>query len=391
MPIGQGRIAQISTDTLMSCSCNCSPCSCSPQPVTCCNPTTESVEYTFENQGLSGVGVFDNDTDYLVGFRTIVSESLSLTVTLDAPNKTIVLDFDDTQLVADLPDATTAQRGILETATDPEAVAKALDNKIITPSNLAALGGTTSFAGFLELATNAETITGTDTARATTPAGVAAAAALYKTVTFADAVARAAATPGFEGQFAMQLDTNQAYVADGSTVGDWTPLFTFGITNNLLASTTVNLNTFTITYLGNGNLIWNQVDMEIVAGELRMSDDALRLGYTAGAPQVVDFANALFEFEGAAIGQAALLGNNGLSEVEFYNLSTFLSNSNTQVYGMPSGTLARTTFATYGGQVISNPPTQAEVQAIDDAVVILSQRLGAVITDLMNTLKPHAT
>lgn len=391
MPIGQGRIAQISTDTLMSCSCNCSPCSCSPQPVTCCNPTTESVQYTFENQGLSGVGVFDNDTDYLVGFRTIASESLSLTVTLDAPNKTIVLNFDDTQLVADLPDATTTQRGILETATDPEAVAKALDNKIITPSNLAALGGTTSFAGFLELATNAETITGTDTARATTPAGVAAAAALYKTVTFADAVARAAATPGFEGQFAMQIDTNQAYVADGSTIGDWTPLFTFGITNNLLASTTVNLNTFTITYLGNGNLIWNQVDMEIVAGELRMSDDALRLGYTAGASQVVDFANALFEFEGAAIGQAALLGNNGLSEVEFYNLNTFLSNSNTQVYGMPSGTLARTTFATYGGQVISNPPTQAEVQAIDDAVVILSQRLGAVITDLMNTLKPHAT
>lgn len=48
----------------------------------------------------------------------------------------------------------------------------------------------------------------------------------------------------------------------------------------------------------------------------------------------------------------------------------------------PTGTAARTTFATYAGQTISNPPTQAEVQAIDNHVKILSQRLKALIDDL---------
>lgn len=50
-----------------------------------------------------------------------------------------------------------------------------------------------------------------------------------------------------------------------------------------------------------------------------------------------------------------------------------------------TGTAARTTFATFAGQTITNPPTQAEVQAIDDHVKILSQRLKALIDDL------HAT
>lgn len=50
-----------------------------------------------------------------------------------------------------------------------------------------------------------------------------------------------------------------------------------------------------------------------------------------------------------------------------------------------SGTASRATFATFAGQTITNPPTQAEVQAIDDHVKILSQRLKALIDDL------HAT
>lgn len=48
----------------------------------------------------------------------------------------------------------------------------------------------------------------------------------------------------------------------------------------------------------------------------------------------------------------------------------------------PTGTASRATFATYAGQTVSNPPTQAEVQAIDDHLVILSQRMKAVIDDL---------
>jgi len=94
----------------MSCSCGCSPCSCSPNPTVCCTPTTESVEYTFENGNLTGIGTFDNETDNLVQFRGIVSNSASLTVTLNATDNTIEFDFDDAALVADIPDATTSQR-----------------------------------------------------------------------------------------------------------------------------------------------------------------------------------------------------------------------------------------------------------------------------------------
>ncbi len=47
-----------------------------------------------------------------------------------------------------------------------------------------------------------------------------------------------------------------------------------------------------------------------------------------------------------------------------------------------TGTAARSTFATFTGQMITNPPTQVEVQAIDDHVVILSQRLKALVDDL---------
>jgi len=48
----------------------------------------------------------------------------------------------------------------------------------------------------------------------------------------------------------------------------------------------------------------------------------------------------------------------------------------------PTGTATRTTFATFAGQDISATPTEAEVQAIDDHVKVLSERLKALIDDL---------
>lgn len=48
----------------------------------------------------------------------------------------------------------------------------------------------------------------------------------------------------------------------------------------------------------------------------------------------------------------------------------------------PTGTFARTTFASYAGQTVGAAYTQAEVQAIDDHVKVLSQRLAALISDL---------
>lgn len=54
-------------------------------------------------------------------------------------------------------------------------------------------------------------------------------------------------------------------------------------------------------------------------------------------------------------------------------------------WGTATGTAARTTYATYASPTISNPPTQAEVQALADHVQILSQRLKALIDDLHGT------
>lgn len=47
-----------------------------------------------------------------------------------------------------------------------------------------------------------------------------------------------------------------------------------------------------------------------------------------------------------------------------------------------TGTAARTALAAYPGQVVSNPPTQAQVQAIDDAVKAQGRALVALINDL---------
>lgn len=63
-------------------------------------------------------------------------------------------------------------------------------------------------------------------------------------------------------------------------------------------------------------------------------------------------------------------------------LPTFVVRDQTAAWGTPTGTFARTTFASYAGQTISASPTQAEVQAIDDAVKAVSQRLAALISDL---------
>lgn len=316
----------------MACSCNCDPCNCQPSPSTCCTPTTESVEYTFENANLAGVGVFDNDTDNLVQFRGIVSNSVALTVTLNAVDNTIVLDFDDATLVADIPDATTAQRGILETATNAEALAKAAADKILTPSNLAALGSTDTFAGLVELATNAETITGTSSTLAVTPAGVAATLALGRTVTWADAATRAGATPAFDGQFGTQLDTNAPYVANGAVAGDFDiPILALGITNESPANTTVNMNADALTLVGVGDFILNTVTLLVDGATSTFSNSTTFFGL-AGFTQIVDFQDTRFSIGNAPMGGETLLGadNSGFGTAFEYAIADFLSSYNVQ-------------------------------------------------------------
>lgn len=47
-----------------------------------------------------------------------------------------------------------------------------------------------------------------------------------------------------------------------------------------------------------------------------------------------------------------------------------------------TGTASRATFATYTAPTITNPPTQAEVQAVANAVQVLSERMKALVDDL---------
>ncbi len=74
-----------------------------------------------------------------------------------------------------------------------------------------------------------------------------------------------------------------------------------------------------------------------------------------------------------------------------YDLALTKANKSTGAsWAAPTGTVSRVTFATYTAPAISNPPTQAEVQALANHVQVLSQALAAVITDLRATeaLKP---
>jgi hypothetical protein len=358
--------------------CNNSNCGCRAALLIACCPETETLTYEFENANLTGIGVLDGVSSQLVSFRGIVSEALSLTVSLNAADNTIVLDFDADLLVADLPQATTTQRGVGETATDAEAIAKASTTVFITPSNFAAMGSSTTFAGLVELATNAETQAGVSTTLAVTPAGLASATALLTTIqTWNDAVARAAATPDYDGQLGVQLDTNIPYVADGGQFN--LPMLVLQNANNAAATDP----TF-IDLTGSSSFVFSSTDSTgIVAIDSNVTFSVLGV-------LNMDTGGRLHDAGVIVPASSVLTTSSTAGQFNSSLISTFVSAANVQTYGLPTSTLARTTFATYAGQAISNPPTQAEVQALDNAVVIVSQRLGALITDLMATLKPHA-
>lgn len=73
----------------------------------------------------------------------------------------------------DVRPASDTQTGLVELATNAEALAKSLTGLAITPANLAALNASDTQTGLVELATNAEALTGTDIARVVTPAALA--------------------------------------------------------------------------------------------------------------------------------------------------------------------------------------------------------------------------
>lgn len=83
-----------------------------------------------------------------------------------------------------------------------------------------------------------------------------------------------------------------------------------------------------------------------------------------------------------ATAQADIIATQAAIGVVEGDISSLVVKDQTPAWAVPTGTLSRTTFATYAAPNISAAYTEAEVQALADHVEILSQRLGALLTDL---------
>lgn len=217
----------------MSCCnrCGCQPCSCNYTVIIGGESSGGGSGITNGvNVNSAGIGVLDAFNANTLYFRGVESGSAALTAALNATNHTILLTLDISAIAAALPQATTTQAGVGETATDAEAQAKASTTVFLTPSNLAALEASTTFSGLSERATDAEAIAGASTTVVLTPSNFTAAmAANYgTTVTFADSVARNAAVPTFVGQYGAQIDSRNAYLGSATSAGSWGPLITIG-------------------------------------------------------------------------------------------------------------------------------------------------------------------
>lgn len=66
----------------------------------------------------------------------------------------------------------------------------------------------------------------------------------------------------------------------------------------------------------------------------------------------------------------------------FEVLAPFVEQDVGPAWTAATGTEARSALASYAGQVVSNPPTQVEMQALDDAAKAISQHVIALINDL---------
>lgn len=323
----------------------------------------ESVEsqLTFQNVNLTGIGVLDGQSGSAVNFRGVASANVFMTVTLDAGNHVALFTIDINALAAALPAATTTQPGVLETATDAEAIAKAVTDKIVTPSNFAAMAASATFAGFVELATNAEAITGTSILLALTPANLTAVLATKgTTVTFADAPTRVAAVPAFKGQFGYQLDALSAWVAASTTAGDWQQIFSNGTTYSVDQANTVQINTASQLQFSQADAI-STVGIDFNTMGVQFTNAMVTFSNT-----LMNFASATPQVGGVSMGASQVFTTDGGGQVNNRALNTFISSANTQT-----------------GWAVTNPSVS---RTLDVAAATLGD-LRAVVGTLINDFK----
>lgn len=324
----------------MSCcnSCGMAPCCCARgltvnvSPTICCTPTTESVEYSAENQNLIGIGVFNQQDGTQFGFRGIVSDNVSLTVSLDAPNNAIVFSFDDDLLVQDIPTFTETQRGIGEAATQAETNAGVVDNVIITPLKLNDRTATETRTGIAEIATQAEVTTGTDDTRIVTPLKLATFAGAQKTTrVFADAVARAAAVPSFDGQLGSQLNNNALVMATGTVAGSFGLDIVIGGQLTVLGNISAAASSATVAQLDAGGMdIGGMFSVVSGVGVFTTTSISFETGTS-------------FEINGAPPGGDAVLGMfSGLADLKLLTQFLSSSNVNTGWTGFSNSTVRKT-------------------------------------------------
>jgi hypothetical protein len=321
----------------MSCSCgrNCRPgCGCRIVVL----PSNPVQQWNFESIGMIGTPMLAGVDGMNVQFFTVASGNTSLVVTLDAGNGAVLFTLNIGQIVSDIPDASEVQRGVLETATTAEALGKAAINKILVPSNLAALGASQTFAGLVELATSAETQAGISSTLAVTPAGLASVVATLSTPTvWADAAARAGDAPAFVGQIGVQQNTLIAWIGSGTSAGDFdVPVMTLDNTNNVMTNATaINLGGQTLTF-GLG-------DFSFFGGIATFTDGIFRLG-GSGTTDVDFNAGANLQIGGVTMPLQTLLGTSSAGTPNAWPIASFLSSLNTQTGYTPvtNGAVRRT-------------------------------------------------
>lgn len=106
---------------------------------------------------------------------------------------------------------------------------------------------------------------------------------------------------------------------------------------------------------------------------------SLAARYTLITDNVMEGVANLFFTEDRA--RASIVDGAG---VDYDPVTGIIAATSAGTYGFPTGSTSRATFAAYSAPVISNPPTQAEVQAIANALQTIMQRVAALITDLKN-------